>query len=215
MINVKNLSIKYGKRIILNDINLSLKPGDRVAILGKNGTGKTSLAETIAGVRALQKGTVEIDPIYKNNTRVLFQDVNFDSDLNLKQLFYFYLRICNIFDKELEKTAFVKYELDHVKNKKFKKLSGGEKQKFKLMLTLELKPKFLIVDEISTSLDYEWRSNVLKIIKNYLRNNEDVILLIISHDEKEIRALTDKYYLIEDQSLDPINNLDSLFKTIE
>lgn len=124
-------------------------------------------------------------------------------------MLYFYSKLSGI--KEVNYEIFDKYELGDVKKKKFRSLSGGEKQKFKLLLCLEFNPELIILDELTTSLDYQWRIDIVNDINNYLNNHKSAILLLVSHDPKEIKKLCNKFYLVKDKKINQIDNIDAFF----
>lgn len=209
MVSVRNLSVKYGSKVVLDDINLSFNAGDKIAIIGKNGSGKTTFVETLMGLNKPFKGTIEISDDFKKKTKCVFQDIDYDNELTLSELLYFYSKLSGL-DK-VDHQIFDKYELGHVKKKKFRSLSGGEKQKFKLLLCLEFNPELIMLDELTTSLDYQWRIDIIKDINNYLDIHKSAILILVSHDPKEIKKLCNKFYLVKDKKINQIDNIDAFF----
>lgn len=209
MVSVRNLSVKYGSKVVLDDINLSFNGGDKIAIIGKNGSGKTTFVETLMGLNKPFKGIIEISDDLKKKTKCVFQDIDYDNELTLSELLYFYSKLSGL-DK-IDNQIFDKYELGNVKKKKFRSLSGGEKQKFKLLLCLEFNPELIILDELTTSLDYQWRIDIIKDINNYLDIHKSAILILVSHDPKEIKKLCNKFYLVKDKKINQIDNIDAFF----
>lgn len=208
MVKVENLTVKFGKLLVLDSVNFFIETGDKAAIIGRNGSGKTTFVETLMGLNKFSNGSIEISKETNHNLKSVFQDVDYDQELNLLELLYFYSRFSN---KKLDKQLLEKYELKHVAKKRFKSLSGGEKQKFKLLLCLEFNPSFLILDEISTSLDFQWRVNIVKQIKYYLNKNPNTTLILVSHDPEEIKSLCNKFFLIKDKKITSIADIDTFF----
>lgn len=216
MIEVSNLSIKYKKQnSILENVNLKIYEGDRIAIIGPNGSGKTSFVESIIGLNKNYKGEIKIGSEIKNSIRNIFQEVDYDRELSLKFLYENYSRIAGLKKEEINMNVFEKYNLSHLSNKKYSSLSGGEKQKFKLLMAIELKPKCLIIDEISTALDSQWKIQIVKIVKKFLEENPKTILIIISHEEKEIKELSNKAFLIKNKNFIRIPEIDNYFREME
>lgn len=215
MISIKNLSVSFGKKVILNDVNIEIFNGDRVAIIGRNGSGKTTFIETIMGLNHHSKGSINISSDLKIKMKTVFQDIDYDSELTLSELIYFYSKLANRkegFSKNhLDVNVLNKYDLFHLKNKKFRHLSGGEKQKFKLLLCMEFEPELVILDELTTSLDYQWRSDITKNIKDYFDKHQNGILILVSHDPNEIKLLCNKYFLVNNQKISQIENIDLFF----
>lgn len=206
IIEVKNLAVRYGKKVILENVNLSIGKGERIAILGKNGSGKTTLVESISGCKKF-KGQVSIDKNFKKNIRQIFQDVVYDNDLSLKDIYKYYAQLMNLTKNEINFEVFEKYDLKDQINQKYKSLSGGQKQKFKLLMTIEMKPKILIVDEVTTALDFEWRVKIIGILKTYLEDNPECIFIMVSHNFDEIHKLTNKYFLVENKNISSIPSI--------
>lgn len=213
MIKIDNLLIKYGKRIILKNICFEINKSDRIAILGKNGAGKTTLVEAISGCRKYQSGKISFEPNKKDlSIRCVFQDVDYDSELKLWEIYKYYFKLFGV--KISDKKIFEKYDLSLVINRKYSSLSGGERQKFKLLMCLEAEPKTIILDEVTTSLDFLWRQQIIKIIKEYLDKKPDTSLLLVSHDPKEVMELCNSFFLIEDRGLKKINDINIFFNNL-
>ncbi len=211
-IDIKNLCISFNKHRILNDVSLEINAGDRIGIIGKNGSGKTTLVETILGVNnAKVSGYIYYDEKIKNKIRAVFQEYHFDSILNLRDLYQLYCKIAGLIPNNNIDELFAKYDLSHLINKKFAKLSGGEKQKFKLLMCLELSPSLIILDELTTSLDFQWRKEVFKLLEEYLKQNQDCALIIVSHDYNELKKVANKYYLVANKQLTKIDRIEDFF----
>lgn len=218
MIYVKciDLSVSYGKNIVLDHISFEIKQGDRIGIIGKNGAGKTTFIESLIGVSTgTINGNIYFDKEIEKNIKIVFQNYWYDSTFNLSFLYKYFCKIAGLKPTNNIKELFDKYELGHCLKRKFKNLSGGEAQKFKLLMCLELQPKLIILDEITTSLDYRWRTNIITIINNYINSNYDAALIMISHDLNELKALTKQHFLIKDKKIFAISNLDYFFKNDE
>lgn len=212
-LSIRDLSSAYGKKEILKNINLDLASGERIGIIGKNGSGKTTLIETILGVNnAKVSGYLKFENKIEKEMKSIFQDYQYDRDFNLGYLYKIYCEISGIKPRKDLDTLFSEYDLSGLRKRKFHKLSGGQKQKFKLLMCLELHPKLLILDEITTSLDYQWRQEVLKIVQNYLDENKECSLILVSHDFNELTKLTYKQYLVQDKLLSLVTDLNEHFE---
>ncbi|QEH61720.1 ABC transporter ATP-binding protein [Spiroplasma chinense] len=196
MIEVKNLSLSYKKREVLNVKELIINDKDKIALAGLNGAGKTTLAEILIGVKGYYKGELNYKKDYIYNA--VFQDCNFVADCKIKDIFYLYCDLYNI--KMDHKKIFEEYDLLKVENNLYKRLSGGQQQKFKFLIALLNEPNFLLLDEITTALDYDWRVRIIEIIKQKIQNN-DMNLLLISHNPEEIAHLCNRIVLLQDGSV--------------
>ncbi|ALD66326.1 ATP-binding cassette domain-containing protein [Spiroplasma cantharicola] len=188
MIKISNLVYLYKNRKVVDISKLIIKQGEKIAIVGLNGAGKTTLVEIILKLKKPYEGEVIFDRNYISNA--VFQDSNFISDINLREIFYLY---CNLYSiKKSHFKYFQKFNLLDVENNKFKNISGGQQQKFKFLISLLNDPTLLVLDEISTSLDYIWRNKIVDIINQYLEIKKEIILLLISHDPKEIASICNR-----------------------
>ncbi len=191
IISIQNAYKKFGSKILLEGFHLEINKGDFISFVGLNGTGKTTLAEIILGIKKLDKGDVLF---YKKNIKkgAVFQESNFNSILNIQENINFFKKIYGLkkFNSEQMLTQF---NLLSEKKTKYRNLSAGQKQKFKLLIALMHNPDLVILDEISTSLDYVWKKKIIYLIKNYHNHNNSTIILV-SHNFDEIAELSSKVY---------------------
>ncbi|AHB36486.1 ATP-binding cassette domain-containing protein [Spiroplasma apis] len=190
---IENIKKIYQKKAVLNIKHLTVDDYEHLGIMGVNGSGKSTLGEIILGTKKPTEGTLKIDnkDLRKN---AVFQETSFDNEINLKQIANFY--------NELFKASanidelFQIFELDDFKKAKYAKLSGGQKQKFKLLISFINKPNLLLLDELTTSLDYQWRKKIINLIKEYLNKNK-VTLILVSHDVSEVASLCKRVVYLE------------------
>jgi ABC-2 type transport system ATP-binding protein len=195
MITINNLKKNFRNYTILDIENLVIGDNEKVAIVGKNGVGKTTLCEIIMGTQLPTSGRVETD-IADLRKNAVFQETGFSNDVNIYSVAKFYKDIFKAYDFDLD-AAFEKYEIADLKKRRYNRLSGGQKQKFKLLISQINQPNLLLLDELTTSLDYEWRQKIFKILNQMSRENSATILLI-SHDPEEIAALCDRVIILQD-----------------
>lgn len=198
---IENLSFKYKKskdELFLN-ISCDFNIGDRVLIIGKNGSGKSTLIYLIMGVLKQSKGTLK-NELLKSNLKIgcVLQQMNYEYNLPLIQIAKFYSQNSNtknILD------LFSKYDLLKYQKIPYGRLSLGIMQRFKLAMALINEPDILIFDEISTSLDYEYRRIILNDIEEYLEKFKDKTLFLVSHYPYEIVKLTNQIIYIENKNI--------------
>jgi len=158
MINIKNLHKKFGKLVVLENLNLSINKGGVFAILGPNGSGKTTLIKSLLGMVIPNKGEIFYNHEsilgkweYRNNINYLPQIANFPANLTVIELINMVknLRSSSTNEKELTElfglTPFLKQKLGN--------LSGGTKQKVNIVLTFMFDNDLIILDEPTTGLD--------------------------------------------------------------
>jgi len=191
---VKKLLKKYGEYIAVNEISFEIKKGQVFSLLGPNGAGKTTTVEILEGLRKRDGGEVSVlglDPenskeIYKK-IGILPQDFTFVNNSTPKEAIEFY---CKLFNRKLNPYELLDtVELRDRANVPFSKLSGGQKQKLGLALSLINDPEVLFLDEPTAGLDPKSRRNIWRIIENLKK--EDRSILLTSHYLEEAELLAD------------------------
>lgn len=209
-ITVKNLTIKIGKNILHEDINLNLSHKEKIAIIGQNGSGKTTLLQSIAGLHFPLVGNLEIfhnevkNPQEYKEYRHLVGYLCQNSD---EQFLYpiveddiaFSLLARGENTREVKiKTDMIMEEfgISHLKKKIVYNLSGGEKKLVALAGVLIMEPKIMLLDEPTNDLD----SKVLEKLKMILKNM-DKSAIIVSHDKNFVKDVAHKVYRLNSNGL--------------
>jgi len=191
---VKKLLKRYGEYIAVNEISFEIKKGQVFSLLGPNGAGKTTTVEILEGLRKRDGGEVSVlglDPenskeIYKK-IGILPQDFTFVNNSTPKEAIDFY---CKLFNRKLNPYELLDtVELRDRANVPFSKLSGGQKQKLGLALSLINDPEVIFLDEPTAGLDPKSRRNIWRIIENLKK--EDRSILLTSHYLEEAELLAD------------------------
>lgn len=158
MVEITDLYKKFGKNDVLNGINLSIKEGGIFAVLGPNGSGKTTIIKTILGMVIPDKGRIKVfDTNIKNNSDYrhkidyLPQIANFPSNLKVNELIRMIKDLRGTTDED--QNLIEKFKLAPFLNKKLGTLSGGTKQKVNIVLTFMFNSPIIILDEPTTGLD--------------------------------------------------------------
>ncbi len=197
IVELRNAEIYQGESLILQDVNISVSPGEFVYLVGKTGTGKSSLLKTLYGDLALREGegTVvghdlkKLDwkkvPYLRRNLGVVFQEFQLLTDRNVNENLKFVLKATGWKDEKLmdEKITDV---LDKVglKTKGFKmpfELSGGEQQRIDIARALLNSPKLILADEPTGNLDPETSDEVMQLLFQICRDYGTTIIMA-THD---------------------------------
>lgn len=158
MVEIKDLYKTFGKNNVLNGVDLNITKGGIFAILGPNGSGKTTIIKSILGMVIPDNGTIKVfDTNIKNNSDYrhkidyLPQIANFPSNLKVMELVKMIKDLRGDTDKD--KTLIETFKLEPFLNKKLSTLSGGTKQKVNILLTFMFDSPVIILDEPTTGLD--------------------------------------------------------------
>ncbi len=201
IVEVKNLTKHFKNETALNNISFNLRYKETLGILGPNGSGKSTTIGILLGLIKASSGDVVIDNINinsKHRTRIL-EKINFASPytelpkrLSVKQNLEIYARLYNVVNikKRLEE-IFEYFNLEKLLNKKVGELSSGQKTRVSLAKALLNKPKLLLLDEPTASLDPVTAEFLREFIINYKKKN-DISIIFSSHNMIEVERLCDQ-----------------------
>lgn len=197
IIEIKHVNIYQGKNLILQDVNLTVQKGEFVYLVGKTGTGKSSLLKALYGDLPITEGECTVVgfslremtwkkvPFLRRNLGVVFQDFQLLTDRNVNDNLKFVLKATGWKDERLmeEKIADV---LDKVglKSKGFKmpfELSGGEQQRVDIARALLNSPKLILADEPTGNLDPETSDEIMQLLFHISRDFGTAIVMA-THD---------------------------------
>lgn len=193
MINIRQITNK-NKFFNLEIKDLIIKKGQRLAILGKNGAGKTTFIETFLKLRKAQVYSVEWSEEFKING--VFQQLDFEYKFTVKEIIKWWAYLLNIKNFDLLTMAH-QFELESLLNQKYFMLSMGQKQKVKICVSLLNNPNLLVFDELSSALDIVWQQKIMQLLNDYFLKNPTCILLFITHNLEEASFLCNSGILIE------------------
>ena len=204
IIEFNNISVSYGNRLILDNLNFKINEGQIFGMLGPNGVGKSTIFNLITGLTSPNNGKIKITgtdvtdyPIYlrtkKFRVGYVPQYGGFFNDLtlhdNLKAISEIVIENKNY---RIERINYLisKFELDNLKDIKAKFLSGGQKKKLVIALSLLSSPKVLLLDECFAALDVLTIKMLQEIIVN-LQSENKITICICDHQARDLLACVD------------------------
>ncbi|MBP9837139.1 MAG: heme ABC exporter ATP-binding protein CcmA [Proteobacteria bacterium] len=204
ILKVKDVSLIFGKQLILNSLSLAVTPGEILQILGNNGVGKSSLLAIIAGLIRPNQGEVLINEQsmfsssrsnilkrlgYLGQRTNLYHNLTILENLQLMQKCY-----QNQSKVVLEETINI-FNLQDYQNKLISECSQGVTKRASLARTFIARPDFVLLDEPLANLDLASQDKFYDLIKSYKKNNSTVIF--ISHETEKLAELVTRKVLLE------------------
>ena len=209
ILKLEKLSLKYGRKIILDNLNLQLNNGQILGLLGPNGVGKTTIFNLITGLILPDFGSIIINsekvnkyPIYQRtlNFKIGFvpQNGGYFHDLtvyeNLKAVAE--ITINNLSYREEKINLLIsKFELDPIRDIKADFLSGGQRKKLVIALSLISDPKILLLDEPFAALDVMTIKTLQEIIVD-LQSKNNISIILCDHQARDLLACVDTAAII-------------------
>ncbi|MDZ4070377.1 MAG: ATP-binding cassette domain-containing protein [Sediminibacterium sp.] len=197
VVSIRNAKIYQGNNLILEDVNFSVNKGEFVYLVGKTGTGKSSLLKTLYGELPLTEGSASVVgfnlrdmdwkkvPFLRRNLGVVFQDFQLLTDRNVHENLRFVLKATGWQDERLIEEK-INDVLDKVglKSKGFKmpfEMSGGEQQRVDIARALLNSPKLILADEPTGNLDPETSDEIMQLLIQIARDYGTAVIMA-THD---------------------------------
>lgn len=199
MVEITDLHKRFGKNIVLNGIDLSIKEGGIFAVLGPNGSGKTTIIKTILGMVIPDSGSIKVfdtdvktNSDYRHKIDYLPQIANFPSNLKVNELIRMIKDLRGATDED--HNLIEKFKLEPFLNKKLGTLSGGTKQKVNIVLTFMFNSPIIILDEPTTGLDPISLIRLKELIQKEKAKGKTI--LITSHIMSFVEEVADEIVFI-------------------
>lgn len=221
MVKCENIRKAYGEKLILDGAELSIAPGEAVALLGPSGSGKTTLARLLCGLTALDEGRVLLEDKllcsahtpYDRKRGLVVQMVyqqpyaSLDGAQRLRSGFYELLKYHGFAKNRAEAKRMTEELLSSVGlnaeilSRRPGEISGGEAQRAALARSLLFHPKLLILDEATSMLDVSTGANVLALVRERVLNKGSSVLFI-THDKELAESFSDRIYVLAERKFE-------------
>ncbi len=227
IIEFKDISLSYGNRLILNNINFKINQGQIFGMLGPNGVGKSTIFNLLTGLISPNSGVIKINntdvtnfPVYlrtkKFKVGYVPQYGGYFNDLtlhdNLKAISEIVIDEKNLRSKRINYVT-SRFELDNLREIKAKHLSGGQKRKLVLALALLSEPKVLLLDEPFAALDVLTIKMLQEIIVN-LQQESHITICICDHQARDLLACVDAAMILSNGKIIAQDTPSNLVKDI-
>ena len=227
VIEFENISLAYENRLILDNINFKINEGQIFGMLGPNGVGKSTIFNLITGLISPQNGKIKIQgndvtqyPIYLRSKKFKVGYVpqygGYFNDLtlldNLKAISEIVIENKNLRNDKIN-FLISKFELDNLKDIKAKFLSGGQKKKLVIALSLMSEPKVLLLDECFAALDVLTIKMLQETIVN-LQQESNITICICDHQARDLLACVDVAMILSNGKIVAEDTPSNLVKNI-
>ena len=194
MLKVRNLSKSFSNSSILKDVNFTLDQGKICAVVGSNGSGKTTFLKCLSGLMSYDEGVIDFSS--QNGHLFLSDKLNIFGDLTIKQNLEVLSRYYNQdFNQASFKESLKLLNINQYKELPLKFLSRGNLQRNKLCVAINLNWDYLLIDEPFSNLDYDGVKIFKAIFENFKSENKSIIFSTHQNDDN---SFCDKVVIIED-----------------
>ena len=218
IILLEGVNLHQEERLIFENINLSIRPGDFIYLVGETGSGKSSLVKSLYAEIKVSTGNISVTeynlnsiqkndiPALRRNLGIVFQDFQLLSDRSLNDNLEFVLKATG-WNKKEEISKRIEEVLESVhleefNNKMPHELSGGEKQRAAIARALLNKPKVILADEPTGSLDPKKSEKIIELLKEI--NEKGTTILIATHDYEIIKKFNSRIIKCSEKKLHEI-----------
>ena len=209
MMNIRQLQVNYGDQTALQITDpISFRRGERIGIIGSNGAGKSTLVKAVLGLVSFQGNIItELAPDQ------MAAHMQFNAYVNTMPVRYIMETILGTKirqDKELQNLIEF-FDFEPCLSKRFSALSGGQKQKFTIIMVMLQRAELTFYDEVTSGLDFETRQRLMEKMVEWYQDRDDT-LVIVSHYYEELEQLADKILILDQGQVVDYGPKEELFR---
>lgn len=218
-ITIRDLKVNYDDNLVLNNISLNIKKGDFCALIGPNGAGKSTFLKAImnlieykGNIRFQNRNIKDLDKkdFYKSVGYVSQNPNDYISRDSVYNEIKFTLDNYNIKDDDKINKVMKRLNLEHLKDKNPRDISGGERQRLAIATMIVLEPKVLLIDEPTRGLDNENKKMLQEILKEI--NTLGVTIILITHDMDFAASSANRFIMLFNGKITSDGDMQKVFK---
>lgn len=202
IVRFSNVSFSYGDELVLQDLSFTLAEGERIALVGASGTGKSTILHLLAGSRKPTAGRVYVDPVVMRSRVLMVQTDGLLPWYSVEQNFTVAFKIHGVAKDDFSHRTQLwleEFGIGHLGSRFPSELSGGQRQRAALARTLALGANLLLLDEPLTAID-ELQRERLQVHLNKVFIATTMTSVIVTHSIEEAALLADKVFIIKDSA---------------
>ena len=226
MLEVSKLKKKFGKNIVLKEINLKIEKGDRLAIIGPSGCGKSTLLRCLNMLEIPDEGQIIFNnqditkkdinlSVVRRKMGMVFQQFNLFPHLTvLENIMLAPVKLGVLTEKEAKKNALnllKSIDLSDKGNHYPEELSGGQRQRVAIIRTLIMNPEIILFDEPTSALDPEMVNEVLDLIMSL--SDKDITILMVSHEMEFVKKFATKILFLDEGKISFLGTIDEILNS--
>jgi spermidine/putrescine transport system ATP-binding protein len=214
-LRVEGVTKRYGEKVAVDNVTLSIERGEFFALLGPSGCGKTTLLRMIAGFERPDTGRIVLDgedikslPPNRRKVNTVFQNYALFPHLDVFENIAFGLRVAKRPRREIDDEVEAMLDLIRMKEERHRKpdqLSGGQKQRVAVARALVNKPRVLLLDEPLAALDLKLRQHMLMEL-DLIHDRVGITFIYVTHDQNEAMSLSDRIAVMQEGRVSQLGN---------
>ncbi len=221
-LKIDGVSAAYGDNVVLDGIDLDIRPGELFALLGPSGCGKTTLLRLIAGFAQATRGRILVGgkdlsalPPWKRDVGMVFQSYALWPHMTVAQNVAFGLEERKLARADIKRrvaAALAFVGLPNHADRRPSQLSGGQQQRVALARTIAIEPKVLLLDEPLSNLDAKLRVQVRRELRS-LQKSLGITAVIVTHDQEEANTICDRVAVMNDGKVQQVGTPTDLYES--
>jgi putative spermidine/putrescine transport system ATP-binding protein len=220
-VNLDSMTKRFGETLAVDDVSLTVEPGETLGVVGPSGCGKTTTLRTVAGFETPTAGRVRFDgedvtdvPPERRNVGLVFQSYALFDNMSVRANVEFGLQMRSVPAEEREARATELLELlgiGDLADRDPTTLSGGQQQRVGLARALAIEPRVLLLDEPMTGLDAKLKGRLQREIGSLLDDLE-VTSLYVTHDQSEAMVMCDRIAVMNDGEVEQVGTPEAVYR---